>query len=52
MASSPTYLQFANGANSLWIGQNVRELAAVFETGPADSRAFGPALAGQAGPVI
>jgi hypothetical protein len=25
---------------------------AVFETGPADSRAFGPALAGQAGPVI
>jgi len=25
---------------------------AVFETGPADSWAFGPALAGQAGPII
>jgi hypothetical protein len=24
----------------------------VFEMGPADSRAFGPALAGQAGPII
>jgi len=30
----------------------VGEESSVFEMGPADSRAFGPALAGQARPVL
>jgi hypothetical protein len=32
-------------------GESMDERASVFEMGPADSRAFGRALAGQAGPV-